>query len=936
MNTYEVFAYWNGVDIFNALNAVAAVMGGGDYLGLMKAVGLVGLLAAVSFALLSQRGASAAQYFMGFIFIYGVMFVPKVNVIVNDLRAGTTYVVANVPIGLAAPYATISRIGNFLTQQYEARFTVLDDERFSKTGMVFGARVLETMALQGFPDPTLKSDIMTFYKDCIVPELIEDGTKAKLLKNSKDISVAMQSIVNPGRGTVMGAVQFAGSNAMSCANVIPAISSYLTTNNVTQESLEKVGRVLHADKGVSVTSAVLIASTESDVTNMLTNLMSISDSAQQALAQSMWINGIHDADMALRNGYGNSQTTSYAAAVTERSSRQAAYTGKMWAEKALPLIRNIAEFVLIAAFPLVFIIMLVAGENALKVIKLYLTVLTSLALWAPFTAILNSLVINNGKQAILAMKASGGGITLENVNGLIDLALQQQSLAGQLFLAVPMVAYAIVSAGAQAATSAIGGLTSSATGAAGQVSGQAAVGNVGGGQVGWRNVNAFNTTTGQSNTAMSNKSGFAQFETGAGTMVMGGGAPGGGTFNGRTSQLGSYAASVESAVESGFSKRIDASMSASRSSISSALESIRSAQASGFRSENATRAEKSLTSALATSDAQERSRLMSEGATYASAAAKEAAASQQNQRTTATSVGGSGSLKIGVPGVGASLSAGGQLSYADSKTESSGSRNTVTGQTDQKSANTTGDKTTVSQSTNMSSAASNSSSQSNFAQTQLDKAVQFSQQGQAQAQQAQQASEQLSGARTDRGGVKTDLSNQIVAALGGAAAAQQLYASDQQAFGAAVSSAAEAIISAKSLGPGASSHFSEISSTSPVTSSNLSSAQQEIQAKVASEISGTPEVANAIPASTSSGASFGQIDSGSSPLSGPADNPFKSSPPTMPSSVANASGQGAVSGADIAANANQVSGDIANTVSDGQAAVMRNVGRTTDEAVRGR
>jgi conjugal transfer mating pair stabilization protein TraG len=931
MNAYEVFAYWNGQDIFNALNSVAAVMGGGDYLGLMKAVGIVGLLAAISFALLSQKGSAAGSYFMGFVFIYSVMFVPKVTVIVNDMRAATVYTVANVPLGLAAPYATISRIGNFLTQQYESRFTTLDDERFSKTGMVFGARVLETMVIQGFPDPTLKSDVTTFYKDCIVPELIEDGTKAKLLKNSNDIAVTMESIVNPGRGTVMGSVQFEESSAMSCSDVIPAINTYLTTNDVTQESLEKIGRKVHGDQGVSVSSAVLIASTESDVTNMLTNLMAISDSAQQALAQSMWLNGIHDADMALRNGYGNSQSTSYATAVTEQSSRQSAYTGKLWAEKALPLIRNIAEFVLISAFPLVFIIMLVAGENALKVVKLYLTVLTSLALWAPFTAILNSLVINNGKQAILAMKANGGGITLENVNGLIDLALQQQSLAGQLFLAVPMVAYALVSAGAQAATSAVGGLTSSATGAAGQVSGQTALGNVGGGQVGWRNVNAFNTTTGQSNTAMSNKSGFAQFETGAGTMVMGGGAPGGGTFNGRTSQLGSYAASVESAVESGFSKRIDASMSASRSSISSALESIRSAQASGFRSENATRAEKSLTSALATSDAKERSRLMSEGASYASAAATEAAASQQNQRSTSTS--GGGSLSIGIPGVGG-LNAGGQLSYADSKTESSGSRNTVTGQIGQTASNSTGDKSTVSQSTNMSSGTSNSSSQSNFAQTQLDKAVQFSQQGQAQAQQAQQASEQLSGARTDRGGVKTDLSNQIVAALGGAAAAQQLYASDQQAFGAAVNSAAEAIISAKSLGPGASSHFSEISSTSPVTSSNLSSAQQEIQAKVASEISGTPEVANAIP--TSSGASSGQIDSGSSPLSGPAGNPFKSSPPTMPSSVANASGQGAVSGADIAASANQVSGDIANTVSDGQAAVMRNVGRTTDEAVKGR
>jgi hypothetical protein len=56
----------------------------------------------------------------------------------------------------------------------------------------------------------------------------------------------------------------------------------------------------------------------------------------------------------------------------------------------------------------------------------------------------------------------------------------------------------------------------------------------------------------------------------------------------------------------------------------------------------------------------------------------------------------------------------------------------------------------------------------------------------------------------------------------------------------------------------------------------------------------------------------------------------------MPSSVASASGQGTVSATDISANANEVSGDIENTVSDGQAAVMRSVGRTTDDAVRGR
>ena len=171
---YEVFAFWNGADVNTSLNAVTAIMGGGDYLGLMKAVAMVGLISAVTYALLAQRGQALGGFFAGFVFVYGVMFVPRVDVIVNDVRAGTTSVVSNVPLGLAMPYATLSHIGYWLTMQYESRFTTLDDERFSKTGMVFGARVLETLTGSTFPDAGLKADVITFYKDCVVPELMDD------------------------------------------------------------------------------------------------------------------------------------------------------------------------------------------------------------------------------------------------------------------------------------------------------------------------------------------------------------------------------------------------------------------------------------------------------------------------------------------------------------------------------------------------------------------------------------------------------------------------------------------------------------------------------------------------------------------------------------------------------------------------------------------
>jgi conjugal transfer mating pair stabilization protein TraG len=959
MNAFEVFAYWNGRDIYNALNYVASIMGGGDYLGLMKAMALVGLLGAVTYAFLSQRSQAIGTYFFGFVFVYMAIFVPKTTMIVNDVRAARTYTVSNVPLGLAASYAAVSRIGHFLTTQYEANFTSIDDERYSKTGMVFAARVLETMAAQGFPDPALKGDVIAFYKDCIVPELVENGALAKTLKNSKDLAADLQSIVNPGRGTVLNAVTYQGSSSMSCADVISSINTYLTTSNVAQQGMAKIGQVVRADEGAT-TTAILATAAEGDVNSMLSNMMAISQTAQEALAQSMWINGLHDADLALRNGYGNSQATSYTVAVTEQSNRQSAYAGKMWAEKALPLIRNTAEFVLVSAFPLIFIILLVAGENALRVLKLYLTVLTSLALWAPFTAILNSLVISNGKQAIQAMKATGGGITLENINGLIDLALQQQSLAGQLFLAVPMVAYALVSAGAQAATSAVGSLTASAANVAGQVGGQIAQGNLSTGQVGWSNVNAMNTTMGQSNTAMSMRSGFVQQETGAGMMVIGGGAPGGGTFNGRTSQLGSYSASLETAVEAGFRKQVDGSMSASQSAISSALQSIRDVQASGFRSENATKAEKAFSSALATTNASERSRLAAEGAAYAAAASTEAATSKASNKS--LQVQGGGSLNIGLPGV--SLNAGASASTNDSNTQSSGATNRNLGQSTNSYTNQVGTRSGTSDESRLSSSSANSISSGDFAQSQLEKAQQFGLQGQAQAQKAEQASEQLSAARSDRGGIKTDLSNQVVGMLGGAAAAERLYAQDQNAFGAAVTRAAESIIAGQDLGPGRSQQLSGASGNAAVSSSSVDVAQSAVMSKVGGQLTGMPAVANANPAelknNTAAAASSGSKQSepmpnssghrnggwemGMSPLSSrTGSNPYSSassgpqrspSPaaPAMPPSVSRANGVGQVSAGQLQRSAANEAKRAATDVGNAQSETMRQVGNISQES----
>lgn len=949
MGAYEVFAFWNGADVNMVLNAVAALMGGGDFLGLMKAVALVGLISAATYALLAQRGQALGGYLAGFVFVYGVIFVPKVDVIVNDVRAGTTSVVANVPLGLAMPYATLSHIGYWLTMEYESRFTTLDDERFSKTGMVFGARVLETLSQSNFPDPGLKADVITFYKDCIVPELMDDPTKAKALRDTKDIGVTIAGMMNPGRGTALGTVSYLGSKAMSCDVAPTAIDTYMSSNALPEAYYTAQGRINRANYGPGMTNAVMSSVTETDINDMLGNLLGISDSALQALTQSMWINGIHDADMALRSGYGNADITSYTVAVTEQSVRQSAYAGKMWADKALPLIRNIAEFVLIAIFPLMFIIMLVAGENALMALKLYLGILASLALWAPLTAILNYQVISNGKAVLGQSIKLSSGFTINNLNSITDLALQQQALAGQLFLMVPVIAYALVSAGAYAATSAMGSLTSSGSGAASKVSGEAAVGNVGGGQVSWMNTNALNATSGQSNTAQTMRSGFTESISGAGATVTGGGAPGGGTFSARTSSLGSIGATATDSVQTQAATKFGTSSSAARSAAASAMQSMQAAESSGHRSDSTRSAIASFQAAMTATSGAEASRHFQEGISHATQAQNQIA-NQAGSKTSANIGGDAGRALTGVAGAAGAAAPGGApgmksglsvgADYGKFSTETMSSTNGQSGGTNQ--ATGTSDKTTdgASDSKSLSRGASNANSSSQYAQSQIEKAKGYASQGQAQAQTMQSAERTMSAMRSSDGSIKTDLSQKIVEGMGGASAANDLYSSNPKEFAKQASSIATKLIGEEGLDLG----------SSKATSGGVESKASALEANVAGQVKNAPTSASAPtvnlpgapgtksqsgnkpPSQTTSGQGSGKSGTAQATVSRQSGAASDVASPPMPKSIESPTGGGTLKAEAVQANADGLKSGTREAISNNASQVSRTVGKVTEES----
>ena len=85
---FEVYAYWNIEELTATFNAVAALMGSGDYLGLLRTLALVGIL---SLALVVLAGKGRMEDFWKWVIMLalfnGMLLVPKTNVIVVAARA---------------------------------------------------------------------------------------------------------------------------------------------------------------------------------------------------------------------------------------------------------------------------------------------------------------------------------------------------------------------------------------------------------------------------------------------------------------------------------------------------------------------------------------------------------------------------------------------------------------------------------------------------------------------------------------------------------------------------------------------------------------------------------------------------------------------------------------------------------------------------------
>ena len=140
---HEIFTLGGGTYLVDLLNAVAAITGGGAYVVLAQLAGAAGLGWILFRTAFGGSWKDNAKWILLFMTVWGAMIVPKATVRVVDRLdpALAPAIVANVPMGLALFASITSQIGDGLTRLTEQAFTLPDDLRYQRHGLIFGARL---------------------------------------------------------------------------------------------------------------------------------------------------------------------------------------------------------------------------------------------------------------------------------------------------------------------------------------------------------------------------------------------------------------------------------------------------------------------------------------------------------------------------------------------------------------------------------------------------------------------------------------------------------------------------------------------------------------------------------------------------------------------------------------------------------------------------
>ena len=491
--TMDFYAYWNAAQVADLFRALAGIMSSPGYTTFLLVAAVFGFLLTAAAAAVRYRPFEIISWFFACVLLYLTCFAPKVTITVQDVRAMTAQSVSGVPLGVGFTAAASSAVGHYLAELYETALSDVEGVRFTRFGAVFPERAAAAVAAAGPVSAEARAVLTPFIDRCVSPEVLESDAKLAELTASPNLTATVTSPgwTNPARFVMLsGAPVYCDEAARRVADVLHRVEV------PAQERL----LVAKFNRGEAQASAVFEAALRKAIPESASKMLGISQTLSESLSHAVLLAEI-PAGLERAAGRMELPVAGAVAVAKAQGALASEISFRTMGELAaafLPKLRNLLEFVLIAAFPVVMAMLVACAASGAAVARMYLTLFLWLALWAPIAAVMNHLLITLDAHPMNQLAAHYGGLTLEAADVIRDQGATSQAMAGYMMLLVPLISYLIAKASDMGAVSLASQMMQPAGAAAQSQSAQLSAGN----------VSAGNASIGTStvNTASANKS----------------------------------------------------------------------------------------------------------------------------------------------------------------------------------------------------------------------------------------------------------------------------------------------------------------------------------------------------------------------------------------------------------------------------------------------
>ena len=462
---WEIYAYHNSEQLAGIFNAVVMLMGAGSYTAAFAAVVFMGFVAALIAYIFAPEKLQGWKWLGTVILVFTVLIVPRVTVGIVDKTGGSAVrIVANVPYGLAVLGGLGSGIGNTLTELFETAFQIIPGNGalphellYQQNGMMFGSRLLQATRKLSLPDPEMRTDLINFVNNCTAFDIADGSLSASTFSTTTNLWAAMSN-TNPARFTPL--------HTASGVFARPCDDAYRSIDQRMPAQLDMLSRYIGKQMHPALPDMAAQAAIASQIPQAYIRSR-IGNSAQTAadlIRQNALINAVQDAAQLGCQKMSDPACMMMATGrATATASQNAAWVnGAKMSEQALPIIRNSAEAMIYAVFPLVVLmLMLTTGKTAMSILTGYLVAVVSIQLWPPLFAVLNYMasIASQFDQAASSSLGPGFGVlSLATSDAIYGNAISAQAVVSYLIIGIPMLAYALARGMQGFGTAMVGGL----------------------------------------------------------------------------------------------------------------------------------------------------------------------------------------------------------------------------------------------------------------------------------------------------------------------------------------------------------------------------------------------------------------------------------------------------------------------------------------------